>query len=62
MIGFSDTRTLDKDTDSGVVFLNYGPNVLLFKVINETNNWAGCMRFADSAGKPLKDLKVKTAP
>jgi hypothetical protein len=59
----TEMRAIDKDQDTGKgITLQKGVNVIVFKVINETNNWQGCLRFADSAGKPLKDLKVKTAP
>jgi hypothetical protein len=58
---FSETRTLEKnqeDTAKGVT-LNKGVNVLVLKVINETNNWQGSVRFLDKDGKPVTDLKVQ---
>jgi hypothetical protein len=60
-ITYSEGRTIDKDQDSAVVTLNKGVNKLVFKVINDSNNWQGCMRFTDKDGKPLKGLKVKLA-
>ena len=39
-----------------------GTNVIVFKVINETNNWQGCVRLVDKDTKPVADLKLKTAP
>ena len=36
--------------------------MLVFKVINESNNWQGCIKLADKDNKPLGDLKVKTVP
>ena len=41
ILKFAETRTLDKDTDKGDVTLVKGQNVLVFKVINEKNNWQG---------------------
>jgi hypothetical protein len=61
IIKFSETRTLDKDTDSGDVVLNKGQNVLVFKVINEKNNWQGAARFLQN-GAPVKTLKISTTP
>ena len=53
-----DTRTLDKDQNTANVTLKKGRNVVVFKVANEKNNWQGCLRFTDGAGKPLTGLKV----
>lgn len=58
---FSETRTLDKDTDKIPVSLVKGQNVLLLKVINEVNNWQGCARFLKD-GVPVKNLKIAAAP
>jgi hypothetical protein len=61
VIRFTETRTLDKDTDSGDVTLVQGQNVLVFKVINEKNNWQGAARFLkDGAG--VKNLKISVTP
>jgi hypothetical protein len=61
ILKFSETRVLDKDTEKAEKqTLNKGTNVIVFKVINESNNWQGCLRFTDAAGKPIKDLTVKT--
>ena len=61
VIKFAETRTLDKDTDSADVTLARGQNVLVFKVINEKNNWQGAARFLkDGAG--VKSLKIAIAP
>ena len=61
IIKFTDTRTLEKDTDSGDVTLAKVQNVLVFKVINEKNNWQGCARFIkDGAG--VKNIKVSLTP
>jgi hypothetical protein len=58
---FADTRTLDKDTDKSEVTLKKGRNVLLLKVINETNNWQGCARFLKD-GAPVKNLRISLTP
>lgn len=61
VLRFAETRTLDKDTDSGDVTLVKGQNVLVFKVINEKNNWQGAARFVkDGAG--VTNLKIALAP
>ncbi len=44
------------------VHLQAGLNVLLFKVVNETLDWQGSVRFTDSAGQPVKGLGVTLAP
>lgn len=61
VIKFSETRTLDKDTDRADVTLNKGQNVLVFKVINEKNNWQGAARFLQN-GAPVTTLKITPAP
>ena len=58
---FTDTRTLEKDTESGEVTLAKGQNVLVFKVINEKNNWQGCARFMKD-GAPAKNITISLAP
>ena len=61
ILKFAETRTLEKDTDSGDVTLAKGQNVLVLKVINEKNNWQGCARFLKD-GAPLKDIKISLTP
>jgi uncharacterized Zn ribbon protein len=61
VLKFVETRTLDKDTDSGDVTLVKGQNVLVFKVINEKNNGQGAARFL-KAGAPVKNVKIAIAP
>ena len=58
---FSETRTLEKDTDKTDVTLNKGQNVLVLKVFNEVNNCHACARFLKN-GAPLTGLKVQTTP
>jgi uncharacterized Zn ribbon protein len=58
---FAETRTLEKDTDSGEVTLVKGQNVLVFKVINEKNNWQGAARFMKD-GAAVKNIKISLTP
>jgi hypothetical protein len=53
---------LKRDVATGKVSLDKGVNVLVFKVINAGDNWQGCVRFLDAAGKPVTDLRVAAAP
>ena len=56
-------RTIDKDSDKAEkITLSKGVNVVVFKVINELNNWQACLRFADKAGKPVTNYVVKMTP
>jgi hypothetical protein len=56
-------RGLDKDQDKAEnLSLDAGTNVLVFKVVNEGGGWQGCLRFKDSAGQPVKDLRLKLTP
>lgn len=61
VIKFAETRTLDKDVDSADVTLAKGQNVLVFKVINEKNNWQGAARFVKD-GAPVKNVTIALAP
>ncbi len=58
---FTDTRTLEKDTDRAEVTLTKGQNVLVLKVINEVNNWQGCARFLKD-GAAVKNIQISVAP
>ncbi len=51
-------RTLEKDQNAANVSLKKGRNVVILKVINEGNNWQGCLRFTGKDGAPLKAFKV----
>jgi hypothetical protein len=56
-------RSLEKDANKVAgLTLNQGVNVIVFKVINEGNNWQGCIKLLGQDNKPLADVKVKTAP
>jgi hypothetical protein len=58
---FTETRTLEKDTDRTEVMLEKGQNVLVLKIINEVNNWQACARFL-VGGAPAKNIKIALAP
>jgi len=63
LIKFDQTRTIDKDSDKAEkVTLNKGVNVIVFKVINQENDWQGCVRFKDKDGKGVTGFVVKTGP
>lgn len=63
VVKFTETRTLDPDTDKATgLTLKAGVNVVVFKVINENNNWQGCLRFTSADGKPLPGLTVRLNP
>jgi hypothetical protein len=55
---FEEGRTLEKDASAAPVVLQKGRNVVVFKVLNESNKWQGCLRFIGKDGAPLKNLKV----
>lgn len=59
---FTDARPLEIDADKGKVTLKKGLNVIVFKIINETNSWQGSMRLTDLSGAPLKGLKIRLVP
>ena len=44
------------------IALNAGLNVLVFKVVNETSDWKGSIRFTDAQGNPVKGIKVTLDP
>src|SRR5262249_42286197 len=55
-------RTLEALDTVGPVALKQGTNVLLFKVVNESYGWEGCVRLVDEAGLPPKGICVKPTP
>ena len=60
---FTETRALEKDSDKVEhLTLKKGVNTIVFKVINENNNWEGCVRFTDKGGKAVTDFTVKLSP
>jgi hypothetical protein len=60
---FTDTRGIEQDSDKvpGIT-LTKGVNTIVFKVINQKNDWAAALRFLDKDGKAVTGLTVKTAP
>jgi hypothetical protein len=60
----TEPRTLEKEAEDSAkdVKLKKGVNVVVLKVVNETNNWQGSLRFVDAAGKPVTDVKIETKP
>ncbi|MST95272.1 MAG: hypothetical protein EXS33_08425 [Pedosphaera sp.] len=59
----ADVGALEKDSGKAEkISLNKGVNVIVFKVLNENNNWQGCLRFTDKKEKPVTDYTVKLAP
>jgi uncharacterized Zn ribbon protein len=61
VLKFAETRTLEKDADTGEASLKKGQNVLVFKVLNEKNNWQGCARFMKD-GAAVKNIKISLTP
>ncbi len=59
---FSEARPLVLDADKGRVTLKKGVNVIVFKVVNETNSWQASMRLLDKSGAPLKDVRLRATP
>jgi len=63
VVKFDGTRTFEKDTDKAEnLTLKKGINTIVFKVINETNNWQGAIRFTTKDGTAIKDYKVQLTP
>lgn len=58
----TEPRAIEQDSDqiSGMA-LKKGVNVIVFKVINQKNDWAAALRFLKD-GKPVTGLVVKSAP
>jgi hypothetical protein len=56
-------RPLEKDEDRipGLT-LRKGRNVLILKIVNEEEDWAGSARFVDEHGKPIAGVKATTKP
>jgi hypothetical protein len=51
----------DEDTIEPVT-LEEGRNVLVFKVVNGTGDWKGCIRFVDRNGLPAQGIRVSLTP
>jgi len=61
VLKFTSARGLEKDSDTAEVTLVKGQNVLVLKVINETNNWQACARFLRN-GAAVTNLSVSLTP
>jgi hypothetical protein len=61
VLEFVEPRTLEKDTETADVTLAKGQNVVVLKVINEVNNWQGCLRFT-KAGAPVRNIRISLTP
>lgn len=60
---YEQASTLAKDSGKVEnVTLKKGVNTIVFKVINEINNWQACLRFTDREGKPVTGFTVKLSP
>ena len=58
-----EARGLEKDQDTVEgVSLKKGRNILVIKVVNEGEDWAGSVRFVDKDGAPIKGLTATTKP
>jgi WD40 repeat protein len=56
-------RALHEDTDTvDDIILQPGVNVLVFKVLNESSEWKGCLRLVDRTGLPAQDIEVRLTP
>jgi hypothetical protein len=44
------------------VTLHKGVNTIVFKVINEKNDWAAALRFLDKGGKPVTGISISLTP
>jgi hypothetical protein len=54
---FSRNWIPDQDTVRNVC-LHAGLNTVVFKVVNDTTEWLGSLRFTDASGQPVKGIKV----
>jgi WD40 repeat protein/serine/threonine protein kinase len=48
--------------DTVSVKLKQGTNTLVFKVVNETSTWEGCIRLVDEMGRPAEGIRVMLTP
>ena len=58
----TEPRTLESDQNEADVTLTKGWNHIVFKVINDENNWGGKLRFTDKEDKPVTSLQVSLSP
>lgn len=62
VLRFDEGRSLEKDQNVLNVTLKKGVNTVILKVINESNQWQGCVRFTSKDGAPVPNLKVTLTP
>jgi hypothetical protein len=63
VIRSTEARAIGKDQNQAEgVTLAKGANVIVFKVVNEIGDWAGCARFTDRDGKPVTRLTLGLTP
>jgi WD40 repeat protein len=55
-------RALTALDTAGPVALRQGTNVLVFKVVNVSAEWQGCVRLVDDEGLPAEGIRVKLMP
>jgi WD40 repeat protein len=56
-------RALHEDNDTvDDITLQPGRNVLVFKVLNESSEWKGCLRLVDRSGLPAQGIEVRLTP
>ena len=60
---FTEPGPIEKDAHKvEKITLTKGVNVIVFKIINDTNDWQGCVRFTDKSDKPVTGYAVKLTP
>src|SRR5262249_3535748 len=53
-------RGLEEDVDVVEnLSLHKGMNVLIFKIFNDSNDWAGCLRLLDAKDKPVTNVVTR---
>jgi hypothetical protein len=63
VIRSTEARAIGKDQNRAEgVTLARGTNVIVFKVVNEIGDWAGCARFTDRDGKPVTGITLGLTP
>jgi hypothetical protein len=55
-------RALNRLDTSKPFELQQGVNVLVFKVVNGTGDWEGCIRLVDGDGLPVQGIQVRLTP
>ena len=55
------TPVADQEIVRGVT-LNAGLNTVVFKVVNDTTEWQGSVRFTDARGQPVRGIRATLDP